>query len=159
MATVDEQEYPDIILILSESFYDFDLVTDTQADADVMAVTKNLPNSIYGHTVSPHVGGGTNSSEYEMLSSNSLMLMPSITPFNWLNLYGANSIVSYLDELGYASIAAHPYTNSNYRRNSAWLALGFDKVYFEDSFPTEEYYGNRPLPDRQRKLPRLCRAV
>ena len=53
-------------------------------------------------------GGGTNSSEYEMLSSNSLMLMPSITPFNWLNLYGANSIVSYLDELGYASIAAHP---------------------------------------------------
>ena len=90
VATVDEQEYPDIILILSESFYDFDLVTDTQADADVMAVTKNLPNSIYGHTVSPHVGGGTNSSEYEMLSSNSLMLMPSITPFNWLNLYGAN---------------------------------------------------------------------
>ena len=144
VATVDEQEYPDIILILSESFYDFDLVTDTQADADVMAVTKNLPNSIYGHTVSPHVGGGTNSSEYEMLSSNSLMLMPSITPFNWLNLYGANSIVSYLDELGYASIAAHPYTNSNYRRNSAWLALGFDEVYFEDSFPTEEYYGNRP---------------
>lgn len=49
-----------------------------------MQVTKNLPNSIYGHTISPHVGGGTNSSEYEMLSSNSLMLMPSITPFNWI---------------------------------------------------------------------------
>lgn len=29
-----------------------------------MQVTKNLPNSIYGHTISPHVGGGTNSSEY-----------------------------------------------------------------------------------------------
>ena len=63
-------------------------------------MTKNLPNSIYGHTISPHVGGGTNSSEYEMLSSNSLMLMPSITPFNWLNLHKANSLVSNLKDLG-----------------------------------------------------------
>ncbi len=45
----------------SESFYDFDLVTDLQANTDIMPVTKNLPNSVYGHTISPHVGGGTNS--------------------------------------------------------------------------------------------------
>ena len=138
------QEYPDIVLVLSESFYDFDLVTDLQADTEVMPVTKNLENAVYGHTVSPHVGGGTNSSEYEMLSSNSLMLMPSITPFNWLNLYGANSIVSYTKSLGYTTMAAHPYTNSNYRRDSAWRALGFDETYFQDSFPTQEYYGDRP---------------
>ncbi len=125
--TVSEQEYPDVVLILSESLYDFDLVTDTGADQDVLSVIKNTPNSIYGHTVSPHVGGGTNSSEYEML-----------------NLYNANSIVSYLEDLGYATLAAHPYTNSNYRRNSAWLNLGFDEVYFQDSFPTKETYGNRP---------------
>ena len=138
------EDYPDIVLILSESFYDFDLVTDLQADTEVMPVTKNLPNAVYGHTISPHVGGGTNSSEYEMLSSNSLMLMPSITPFNWLNLHNANSLVSYLKDLGYSTLAAHPYTNSNYRRDSAWLALGFDETHFQDDFPTKEYYGNRP---------------
>lgn len=137
-------DYPDIILVLSESFYDFGLVTDTQADTEVMPVTKNLQNAVYGHTISPHVGGGTNSSEYEMLSSNSLMLMPSITPFNWLNLHNANSLVSYLKDLGYSTLAAHPYTNSNYRRDSAWLALGFDETHFQDDFPTQEYYGNRP---------------
>lgn len=138
-------DYPDIILVLSESFYDFDLVTDLQADTEVMPVTKNLPNAVYGHTISPHVGGGTNSSEYEMLSSNSLMLMPSITPFNWLNLHNANSLVSYLKDLGYSTLAAHPYTNSNYRRDSAWLALGFDETHFQDDFPTKEYYGNRRI--------------
>ena len=100
------EDYPDIVLILSESFYDFDLVTDLQADTDIMPVTKNLPNSVYGHTISPHVGGGTNSTEYEMLTSNSLILMPSITPFNWLNLYNANSVVSYLKGLGYSTMAA-----------------------------------------------------
>ena len=143
MATA-ESAYPDIVLILSESFYDFDLVTDLQADTDVRPVTENLQNAVLGHTVSPHVGGGTNSSEYEMLSSNSLMLMPSITPFNWLNLYGANSLVSYTKDLGYATLAAHPYTNSNYRRDSAWRALGFDETHFEGDFPTKEYYGDRP---------------
>ena len=30
--TANEQDYPDVFLILSESFYDFDLVTDLQAD-------------------------------------------------------------------------------------------------------------------------------
>ena len=143
MATA-ENAYPDIVLILSESFYDFDLVTDLQADTDVRPVTENLQNAVLGHTVSPHVGGGTNSSEYEMLSSNSLMLMPSITPFNWLNLYEANSLVSYTKDLGYATLAAHPYTNSNYRRDSAWRALGFDETHFEGDFPTKEYYGDRP---------------
>lgn len=138
------QDYPDVVLILSESFYDFDLVTDLQADTDIMSVTKNLPNSVYGHTISPHVGGGTNSTEYEMLTSNSLILMPSITPFNWLNLYNANSVVSYLKGLGYSTMAAHPYTNSNYRRDSAWLALGFDETHFEDDFPTQDRYGDRP---------------
>ena len=138
------EDYPDIVLILSESFYDFDLVTDLQADTDIMPVTKNLPNSVYGHTISPHVGGGTNSTEYEMLTSNSLILMPSITPFNWLNLYNANSVVSYLKGLGYSTMAAHPYTNSNYRRDSAWLALGFDETHFQSDFTTKETYGDRP---------------
>ena len=138
------EDYPDVVLILSESFYDFDLVTDLQADREIMSVTRSLPNSIYGHTVGPHVGGGTNSSEYEMLTGNSMMLMPSITPFNWLNLHNANSLTGYLKDLGYATMAAHPYTNSNYRRDSAWLALGFDETHFEEDFPTKETYGNRP---------------
>lgn len=143
-ATAESADYPDIVLILSESFYDFDLVTDLQEDTDIMPVTKNLQNAVLGHTVSPHVGGGTNNSEYEMLSSNSMTLMPSITPFNWLNLYGANSLVSYTKSLGYTTMAAHPYTNSNYRRDSAWRALGFDETHFQEDFPTQEYYGDRP---------------
>ena len=81
------EDYPDIVLILSESFYDFDLVTDLQADTDIMPVTKNLTNAVYGHTISRMWAAAPTPSEYGMLSSNSLMLMPSITPFNWLNLH------------------------------------------------------------------------
>ena len=41
-------------------------------------------------------------------------------------------------------MAAHPYTNSNYRRDSAWLALGFDETHFQSDFTTQETYGDRP---------------
>ena len=144
VAQADPQDYPDIVLILSESFYDLGLVTDLQTDVDYMPTLHSLTNSIQGHTISPHIGGGTNHSEYEMLTSNSLMLAPAVTPFNWLPLDGAESVVSYLKDLGYATLAAHPYTGSNYNRDTAWKALGFDETHFADSFPTRETYGNRP---------------
>lgn len=142
--TAAPQDYPDIVLILSESLYDFSLVTDLQADAPVLPTLQGLANSVQGHTVSPNVGGGTNSSEYELLTSNSLMLMPSITPFNWLDLDDSPSIVRYLKGLGYATLAAHPYTATNYRRDAAWQALGFDETHFGEDFPTQETYGQRP---------------
>lgn len=139
----DTRDRPDIVLILSESFYDFSLVTDLQADTEVMPVTRGLDNAIHAHTVSPHVGGGTNNSEYTLLTSNSMQLIPSITPFNFLELEGANSFVRYLEDLGYATLAAHPYTAANYRRDTAWQALGFDETHFIESFPTQETYGAR----------------
>lgn len=145
-ATPETQEYPDIVMILSESLYDLNLVTDLQTDQEVFPVLNSLENALQGHMVAPQECGGTNSSEYEMLTSNSLMLMPSITPFNWLNLNGANSLVNYLESLGYTTMAGHPYPQENYRRGTAWQALGFDKTYFLEDFPQAQtvYYGNRP---------------
>ena len=144
VAEADAQDYPDIVLILSESFYDLGLVTDLQADTDYLATLHGLENSIQGYAIAPHIGGGTNHSEYELLTSNSLMLAPAVTPYNWLALDGAESIVSYLKDLGYATLAAHPYTATNYRRDTAWRQLGFDQTHFADSFPTDERYGDRP---------------
>ena len=69
--------------------------------------------------------------------------MPGVTPFNWLDLNGADSVVSYLEDLGYATMAAHPCPGANYRRSSVWPVLGFDKQYFIEDFPTDETYGNR----------------
>ncbi len=136
-------DYPDIVLILSESFYDFSLVTDLQADADPLAVLHSLPNSIAGYAVSPSLGGGTNQSEYELLTSNSLSLLPGVTPFNSLALGGSHSLCSYLQSLGYTALAAHPAPSYNYRRGASWSDLGFDITCFLPDFATAEYYGLR----------------
>ena len=140
----ETDDRPDILLILSESLYDFSLVTDLQADAELMPVINALPNAVRGHTVSANVGGGTNVTEYEMLTSNSAMLVPTVTPFNGLDFSDANSVVGYLKSLGYTTMAAHPYAASNYNRDVVWQQLGFDETHFMQDFPTQETYGARP---------------
>ena len=140
----ETDDRPDILLILSESLYDFSLVTDLQADTELMPVINALPNAVRGHTVSANVGGGTNVTEYEMLTSNSPMLVPTVTPFNGLDFSDANSVVGYLKSLGYTTMAAHPYAASNYNRDVVWQQLGFDETHFMQDFPTQETYGARP---------------
>ena len=144
LPNAETDDRPDILLILSESLYDFSLVTDPQPDAELMPVIRALPNAVRGHTVSANVGGGTNVTEYEMLTSNSPMLVPTVTPFNGLDFSDANSVVGYLKLLGYTTMAAHPYAASNYNRDVVWQQLGFDETHFMQDFPTQETYGARP---------------
>lgn len=139
---------PDIILILNESFYDLDVYTDIDTDVPCLSNWHSMDNAIQGHTVVPSIGGGTNSTEYELLTSNSLMLLNANSPFNYLSLAGANSLVSYLEELGYSTMALHQAAPSNYYRSHAYPALGFDTSYFIDDFPELDTYGKRWATDR-----------
>jgi len=140
---VDKKEYPDIILILNETYYDIDQLVNIITDCEYMEFYHSLDNSIKGHVIVPQVGGGTNNSEYELLTSNSLQLAPQITPFNVLNLQEANSIVSFLKQYKYTTVGMHPAPAANYSRSKAYHDLGFDDIYFEDDFSELTYYQNR----------------
>lgn len=138
-----ENERPDIILILNETFYDLSLITDIKTDVPYLENIDTLENTIRGHAVVPYIGGSTNCSEYELLTSNSLRLMPGVTPFNVINMKGANTVVSYLKQLGYYTIAGHPEKGSNYNRINAYADMGLDEYYFYDDFTDRKSYGNK----------------
>ena len=101
---------PDVILILNETFYDLKMITDIETDHEYMSGIKSLDNSVHGYAVVPLPGGGTNCSEYEFLTSNSLQLMPGVTPFNVLDLKNANTdariSVKLVSEAGVGTVAA-----------------------------------------------------
>lgn len=97
----------------------------------------------YGYAVVPLPGGGTNCSEYEFLTSNSLQLMPGVTPFNVLDLKNANTVVSHMKNLGYRTLGAHGSGALSYSRNRAYPDIGFDRIYFMEDFENIEYYGER----------------
>ena len=136
-------ETPDIVLILNETFYDLRQVTQLETDVPYLKNIEAMDNLRSGYAVVPGAGGSTNSAEYELLTSNSLHLMPGVTPFNTLDLRDANSIVSHLSALGYSTLACHPDPSANYSRGMAFPLLGFQTVYFQEAFQNNTYYHNR----------------
>ena len=133
---------PDIIVVLNETWYDMDHLVDFNTDVSYMENYDSL-NAIKGYAAVPMIGGGTNASEYELLTSNSMMLVNTTTPFNDLNLNNSKSAAEYLEKLGYATMAAHSEPSGNYHRGDAWKALGLDAVYFQPDFSGLEYYEAR----------------
>lgn len=128
---------PDIILILNETFYDLQQITDPQADISYMSQIDGMDNLLRGYAICPAQGGSTNSSEYEVLTSNSMKLI-SATPFSTLSLEGANSVVSHLNRLGYSTLGSHSEAGLNYSRLYGYSSLGFQTIHFEDSFTNLE---------------------
>lgn len=153
VCTIDIEDYlagsdksyqtPDIILILNESFYDISLVADIDTDTDYLENFYNIDNAVWGYAVAPMIGGGTNNSEFELLTSNSTYLLQGITPFRTLNMSDTASIVSNLKALGYYTIGMHPAPGGNYTRNTGYSKLGFDEIHFIDDYTEKEYYGER----------------
>lgn len=138
----EKEKKPDIILILNETFYDLNLVTNLNSNLDVAEPIASY-DMIHGYTCVQVCGGGTSISEYELLTSNSMHLLNGITPFNSLEFKNANSIVNYLKTCGYYTLGAHPESSINYSRGRVYPDLGFDMIKFKEDFTENEYYASR----------------
>ena len=134
---------PDIIFILNESWYDLNQVTDVKATKNVFSYIRSLKNTLQGSCVVPCAAGGTNVSEYEYLTGNTISLAPNSNPFNTIDISKGNSFATHLESLGYESVAMHTESGANYSRDMAFPALGFDTVYFRDSYGDPDWYGQR----------------
>lgn len=140
----DTRNFPDIIFIVNETFYDLHRIADFETDVDYLKNIRGMDNLISGYAVSPTPYGGTNSSEYELLTGNSLQIMNSgVTPFNTIDLTDAVSIVSYLKSLGYSTLGTHTEPGINYNRIRGYNDLGFDIVKFSDQYENLDYYYKR----------------
>ena len=143
---------PDIILILNETFCDLSDYMDLREDTDGKYLRSfyDIPGAVYGHAVSPFVGGGTNNSEYELLTGNSSYLLTAPAPFNYLKFRpDRGSVVPYLQSLGYVTEAMHSGNAVNYARVSAYPALGFDYIRLGDhKYENLGSYGERWQLDR-----------
>lgn len=133
---------PDIILILNETFYDLCRAIDIKTDRDPFDALADMKAVFTGGCVIPSIAGGTNRSEYELLTGNSLYLIPQDTPFNLLDMTDATSIVSVLKQYGYHTTALHPKSHINYQRGKQYAAMGFDEAYFINDFTNLYGVGN-----------------
>lgn len=131
-----QTETPNIIAIMSESFWDASRLNTIKLDEPLLPVYENLKKEgMYGELFSHVLNGGTVVSEFEFLTGFSGEFFPSdyMVYGNYLkkDFYSA---VGILKNQGYVTMAFHPYTSSNYNRENAYLKMGFDQRFFEDSF-------------------------
>ena len=135
---------PDIILIINETFWDPAIYTELETDVDYMADFYGIDGACYGRAVIPSVGGGTNNTEFEVLTGDSMALLTRYAPFNYVSLNkDESSAPRYLKALGYRSAALHCEPASNYSRNRAYPAMGFDTVVMGNENFLCRSYGNR----------------
>ena len=148
----ESDERPDVILILNETFCDLGDSIGLREDTDggYLRSFYNIPGAVYGRAVSPFVGGGTNNSEYELLTGRTSYLLTAPAPFNYLKFTSdRGSVVSYMKSLGYVTEAMHSGNAVNYRRVDAYPALGFDYIRLgEKNYGDLGQYGERWQLDR-----------
>ena len=124
-----------LIVIMNESYADLTLYQRFKASADPLYVYHDLTeNTIKGWMLSPVVGGGTATVEFEYLTGIASAFLPEGTiAYQMYVDRPTPSLAWMMKELGYETVAFHPYLASGWNRTSAYELLGFDRqLYLPD---------------------------
>jgi len=131
-------EKPNIVYVMNESFSDPNHLQGLTVSEDPLAPYKQIADITYsGNVLSPQYGGGTANVEFEALTSIPLSILnPQLSiPYSSLvtKYKEFPSIVSFLKEKDYETVAVHPYSTTMYKRNSVYKTFGFDEFLSEEN--------------------------
>lgn len=144
-AKIEQQASPDteawldddvnIIVIMNEAYADmslyeryYDSYTDPTPFFHELAQDEN---AISGYYLASIFGSNTANSEFEFLTGLSLgYINDGLVPFTTSITRNMDALPRYLATQGYTSIAMHPNVAENWRRNTVYPFMGFDKMVF-----------------------------
>jgi len=132
-------EKPDIILVMSESFWDPTRLPGTKITPDPIPTVRTLTS---GHVLSPEFGGMTANVEFEALTGFSNAFLPyGSIPYQQYVRTPVPSLAKFLKSEGYDTRAFHPFAGWFWNRASVYRAFGFDRFLSEESLPVIEKRG------------------
>lgn len=130
---VRNDDKPDVIMIMSESFWDPSRLPGVAFDEDPI---KNVRANQSGHVFSPEFGGMTANVEFEALTGFSNAFLPyGSIPYQQYVRRPVPSLASFFGEQGYETRALHPYRQWFWNRGSVYENFGFDKFLSEENLP------------------------
>lgn len=154
---VEEERKPNIIVVMNEAFSDPAVLGDFQTNEDYMPILHGLQegqeNTITGIMNVSVMGGNTANTEFEFLTGSTMAFLPDgSVPYQQYIDAPVNSMASYLKEMGYKTIAMHPYNSTGWERNIAYPFMGFDTFYSLRNFygvtKVREYVDDDSCVDR-----------
>lgn len=143
---------PNVILIMSESFFDPTRLPNVEYSEDPVPnlhrLSEEYPSgSFYTNTYA----GGTGNAEMEVFTGISPMLLTDTDALSNITAEGAYdripSIVKAFSNQGYQTTYVHSHTNALYSRTEHMPAIGFDEVIFREDFMVEQVYDGTYISD------------
>lgn len=134
-ATVETQ--PNVILILSESFFDVTRLPGVTFDGDPLETFHDLQQEgVSGTFYTRSLGYGTCNIELEILTGMNTGLLWGEDLYNMDPQVFSRlpSVPSVLRDSGYSTRMVHMYDDSIYKRTPMFEAMGFEETYFQDDF-------------------------
>lgn len=136
-------ENPNVIMIMSEAFWDTTQLPGITYDKDIFYMYNKLKaESSSGLLTVPAYGGGTANTEFEALTMLSASDLPqNVKPTRSMNAYKSYvkenlpSIAWELKDYGYDTVGVHPWEKAFYGRETVWPKLGLDKTVFLEDMP------------------------
>lgn len=133
---------PNVIMIMSESFWNPTLIKNISFSSDPIPTFRKLSSEYSsGNILSPSFGGGTSNVEFEILTGNSVSFLPDgSNPYQQYIYKPTPSLASIFSQNGYESIAIHSYFKWFFNRDIVYNLLGFKKFIGIDDFvnPTKK---------------------
>lgn len=127
-----------IICIMNESYADLRVIAPFSTDIPFMAYYEGMEeNCIKGELYVPVFGAMTSNTEFEFLTANNNGFTPmGSVPYQFYMKDPTHSLARILKAQGYRTVAVHPNGRSNWNRDEAYEAMGFDEFLditdFED---------------------------
>lgn len=139
--TIKNIESPHILVIMNESFGTAH--KRIQTNIEVTPYYDSLSKVTKGNLFVNTFGGGTANTEFEFLTGMTIGNYPyPVMPYNNFVKRDKYSIARYFNNLGYKTVAMHPYTATNYHRDKVYKRFGFDELLFFEEFKNKQYVRN-----------------
>lgn len=144
-AALNNRQQPDIIVVMSESFWDPTRLPGVNFNTDPIPTVRKFQS---GHVFSPEFGGMTANVEFEALTGFSKAFLPTGSiPYQQYIRGSVPSLASFFKEQGYATRAVHPFRAFFWNRGNVYQHLGFDAFMSEETMPELEKSGTLASDD------------
>ncbi|MDQ2632858.1 MAG: LTA synthase family protein [Pseudomonadota bacterium] len=127
------EDKPDIIMVMSESFWDPTLLPRTTITPDPMPTVRAVRS---GSMFSPEFGGMTANVEFEALTGFSNAFLPyGSIPYQQYVRGALPSLAGFFRAEGYQTTAIHPFEGWFWNREHVYDAFGFDRFLSIEKLP------------------------
>lgn len=133
------EDMPNIVVIMDEAFSDLSVLGEFETSEDYMPFIHSLQegkeDTVSGNLHVSVKGGNTANTEFEFLTGHTMAFLPegSIPYQQYIN-EEQPSLAVWLKQLGYSTLAVHPYYASGWDREQVYPLLGFEETAFIEEF-------------------------